>query len=241
MKKNIVSILAYSLLGLSTIMVSCGGDSSSKDSNKVENVASEMAFLRADVSGMTCAVGCAKTIEKMLNETEGVVAAEVNFEKEAAFIEYDKAKVSEADLLKAISEFKDGSYSAKVSDKDCKSDCKKVCCAAKDAKKDAKKAVEEEKNTAVRATGKGVKTINSVEAEKQKNNTLKAVDAEATKVKATGVKTINSVKADKQIKDAKADAIQSVNSTLSKSKNNIKATTQQELDKAKEGAQRLKK
>lgn len=240
MKKNIVSILAYSLLGLSTIMVSCGGDSSSKDSNKVENVASEKAFLRADVSGMTCAVGCAKTIEKMLNETEGVIAAEVNFEKEAAFIEYDKAKVSEADLLKAISEFKDGSYSAKVSDKDCKSDCKKVCCGTKDAKKDAKKAVEEEKNTAVRATGKGVKTINSVEAEKQKN-ALKAVDAEATKVKATGVKTINSVKAEKQIQDAKADAIQSVNSTLSKSKNNIKATTQKELDKAKEGAQRLKK
>ena len=204
MKKNIVSILAYSLLGLSTIMVSCGGDSKSGDTHKTETVASEMAFLRADVSGMTCAIGCAKPIEKMLNEIEGVTSAEIDFEKKAAFINYDKAKVSEADLLKAVSEFKDGSYSAKVSDKNCKSECKKACCASKEGK-----------STATHTGHKTVKSSNSNTSKSAKSNDLK--DLKGTEKP----KSINvDDKVVKSINDKKANATKAASKTI----NDIKKT-----------------
>jgi len=187
MKKNIVSILTYAALGLSTLMVSCGGESNSGETNKVTNVASEIAFVRVDISGMTCAVGCAKTIEKMLSETDGVESAEVNFEKEAAFINYDKAKVSEADLIAAIAKFKDGSYSAKLSDKNCKSECKKACCAKKDDKKATGKTVKEVESTrVVKEIEKAGKDLKS-----SVRNTRHTLDEKATDAIVKGHKTVD--------------------------------------------------
>lgn len=211
MKKNIVSILAYALLGLSTLMVSCGGDSKSGDSSKVENVASEMAFLRVDVSGMTCAIGCAKPIEKMLNETEGVSSAEIDFDKKAAFINYDKSKVTEAALIKAISEFKDGSYSAKISDKDCKSDCKKKCCAAKEVKKEVKKVVKETENK--------VKEVTKQAASDMKNVVTRTTKGGSDAIKSTTKKAV------KTLDVTKAEAAKSVNRAIKNADKSIKATT----------------
>lgn len=209
MKKNIVNILTCALLGLSTLMVSCGGDSSSADANQTTNVASEMAFLRAEISGMTCAVGCAKTIEKMLSETEGVESVEVNFEKEAAFINYDKSKVSEADLLKAISEFKDGAYAAKKSDKDCKtSDCKKKCCAKKDVVKEVKETANETKE----AVSKEVKKVNH-EIKKSTTTTVKTLDAKATKAVTEGKKAIGDA-ADKATQELEAKRKEAVKNAV---------------------------
>ena len=210
MKKNIVNILTCALLGLSTLMVSCGGDSSSADANQTTNVASEMAFLRAEISGMTCAVGCAKTIEKMLSETEGVESVEVNFEKEAAFINYDKSKVSEADLLKAISEFKDGAYSAKKSDKDCKTskDCKKKCCAKKDAVKEVKEAANETKE----AISKEVEKVNH-EIKRSTTTTVKTLDAKATKAVTEGKKAIDNA-ADKATQELEAKRKEAVKNAV---------------------------
>ncbi|MGC6431960.1 MAG: heavy-metal-associated domain-containing protein [Jejuia sp.] len=46
------------------------------------------------VKGMTCAMGCAATIEKKIAKMEGVKFAKVDFEKELAMVEYDEAKVN---------------------------------------------------------------------------------------------------------------------------------------------------
>lgn len=238
MKKNIVSILAYSLLGLSTIMVSCGSDSKSGESNKVENVASEMAFLRVDVSGMTCAIGCAKPIEKMLNETEGVSSAEIDFDKKAAFINYDKSKVTEAALIKAISEFKDGSYSAKISDKNCKSDCKKTCCASKEAKKETKKP-----STTVSKTTKGEAKDVSTE------NMDKIVKDAKSNAQSVGSKTLESVsskanktvtKASKEVSNAKNKAIKTSDKMIERAKQNVKASTNHKLQEVNGSAKKGK-
>ncbi len=233
MKKNIVSILAYAVLGLSTLMVSCGGDSQTGDSNNVTNVASEMAFLRADISGMTCAVGCAKTIEKMLSETEGVSSAEVDYEKKAAFINYDKAKVSEADLLKAISKFKDGSYAAKVSDKNCKSDCKKACCAVE-------KVVKETTNKIEKTTNKVGKTVRKVEKTVEKSgNDIKA--STTTAVKTLNTKAIKKVtQGKKMIHETSDRATKEIKSATKEVNQNIDAIKKSAIDVNSQAGKKVK-
>ena len=59
------------------------------------------------VKGMTCAVGCAATIEKKIAKMEGVKFAKVDFEKELAMVEYDEAKVNPASLEKTVTNVAD--------------------------------------------------------------------------------------------------------------------------------------
>ncbi len=54
------------------------------------------------VSGMTCAVGCAGTIQKNLAKVEGVQSAEVDFERQLAMVEYNPSKVILQDLENTI-------------------------------------------------------------------------------------------------------------------------------------------
>ena len=46
-------------------------------------------YAKMTIEGMTCAIGCAATIEKKLNQTAGVVSATVDFESETAWVVYD--------------------------------------------------------------------------------------------------------------------------------------------------------
>lgn len=47
------------------------------------------------IEGMTCAMGCARTIERNIGAMEGVKYAKVDFDKKLAMVEYDDAKVTE--------------------------------------------------------------------------------------------------------------------------------------------------
>jgi len=55
------------------------------------------------IKGMTCEMGCAKTIEKKLAAMEGVKSATVDFKNEMAMIEYDVAKVNPVSITKTVS------------------------------------------------------------------------------------------------------------------------------------------
>lgn len=59
------------------------------------------------IEGMTCAMGCAKTIEKKMAKMEGVKSAKVDFDKRLAMVEYDEAKVSPKSLEEAVSKVAD--------------------------------------------------------------------------------------------------------------------------------------
>lgn len=54
------------------------------------------------IDGMTCAMGCAKTIENKLVEQEGVGQAIVDFETKIATIKFDTKKQSLESLTKTI-------------------------------------------------------------------------------------------------------------------------------------------
>lgn len=54
------------------------------------------------IEGMTCAMGCAKTIERKIANMDGVKSAKVDFEKELAMVEYDDSKVTPKSLEEAV-------------------------------------------------------------------------------------------------------------------------------------------
>ncbi|CAM2930152.1 Heavy-metal-associated domain-containing protein [Flavobacterium succinicans] len=60
------------------------------------------------IEGMTCAMGCAKTIEKKLAESEGVEKATVDFDKKLATISFDKTVQNPETLTKIIEGVADG-------------------------------------------------------------------------------------------------------------------------------------
>ncbi|WP_179344473.1 heavy-metal-associated domain-containing protein [Winogradskyella ursingii] len=108
------------------------------------------AKVEFSIDGMTCAMGCAKTIEKKMAKVEGVKSAKVDFDKRLAMVEYDEAKVTPKTLEETVA--KVGEV-YKVKDmknvdnfgsdaKTCKADCKMECCTG-DAKIDKKACSED--------------------------------------------------------------------------------------------------
>jgi len=57
--------------------------------------------LNLPVRGMTCG-GCARTVERKLASTPGVIKATVNLEGACAIVEYDAAAVQPAALANAV-------------------------------------------------------------------------------------------------------------------------------------------
>jgi mercuric ion binding protein len=61
-----------------------------------------------EIKGMTCAMGCAKTIEKELSNLEGVEKAAVDFDKKTATVTFDKTIQNQESLTKIVQETGDG-------------------------------------------------------------------------------------------------------------------------------------
>ena len=107
-----------------------------------------LAKAEFNVEGMTCAIGCAKTIEKKLAKMDGVKSAKVDFEKKLAQVEYDESIVNTVSLENTVTKASD-SYSVNdmktvdffsnetiyngnaLKKESCKKGCEKDCCATK--------------------------------------------------------------------------------------------------------------
>jgi Cu+-exporting ATPase len=60
------------------------------------------------IEGMTCAMGCAKTIEKKLTEMDGVQNAAVDFDKKIATVSFDSSIQTPESLTKIVEATADG-------------------------------------------------------------------------------------------------------------------------------------
>jgi len=97
-----------------------------------------LAKAEFNIEGMTCAIGCAKTIEKKLAKMDGVKSAKVDFENKLAMVEYDEAKVTTTNLEETVSKAGESytvngmktveSFTSNGAKKGCDKDCKKDCC-----------------------------------------------------------------------------------------------------------------
>jgi mercuric ion binding protein len=106
------------ILFTSLLFVGCKDKTSQTDSDsgkdistphvKKEIAASNLQTASFTIKGMTCAIGCAKTIQEELNGLEGVKIAAVNFEEESATVSFDKTILSPAALTKVVEAAADG-------------------------------------------------------------------------------------------------------------------------------------
>lgn len=73
-----------------------------------EILAANLVTKTFTVEGMTCAKGCAASIQRKLAKTEGVKEANVDFETKTAVIEYDKTQLDEAKIKQIVEAVGDG-------------------------------------------------------------------------------------------------------------------------------------
>ena len=55
-----------------------------------------------EIKGMTCEMGCAKTIEKKLSNLEGISFAKVHFEEKTASVNFDSNKIDKDILISVV-------------------------------------------------------------------------------------------------------------------------------------------
>ena len=143
--KTLKNILTVTLLF--ALLASCKNEVSpevktveveTKDVKKNLDPDATYAKVEFSIDGMTCAMGCAKTIEKKMAKMEGVKMAKVDFDKRLAMVEYDEAKVTPTSLEEAVAAVGDV-YKVKdmktvdqfEGEKACKPGCTMACCANK--------------------------------------------------------------------------------------------------------------
>lgn len=115
--------------------IACFVLTSCKKEEKKAILPVEKAQVAMHISGMTCEIGCAKTIQSKLSKKEGVLDAKVVFADSIATIEFDANKTSEKDLIAFVDGIAGGDlYKASVDNsqasicgKGCMGDCKESC------------------------------------------------------------------------------------------------------------------
>jgi len=74
------------------------------ETKKAKKLNPDATYAKAEfkIEGMTCAMGCAKTIEKKMAKMDGVKSAKVDFERELAMVEYDESMVTPKSLTEVV-------------------------------------------------------------------------------------------------------------------------------------------
>ena len=71
----------------------------SKKTTEVKEVkAPKLEKVAIDISGMTCEIGCAKTIQSKLSKKAGITSAKVIFKDSLGLVEYDANTISAEDI-----------------------------------------------------------------------------------------------------------------------------------------------
>ena len=146
-------------LFISLTIISCKEGNKATETTNTEESSLNTTYSKAEftVKGMSCAIGCAASIEKKLATIDGVKSAKVDFEKELAMVEYNAKNLELIDLALAVTSSGSGDiytvenmatvkeFHKKEASKN-HSQCKKAC-ASKDksansscSEKDSKKA-----------------------------------------------------------------------------------------------------
>lgn len=110
------TILALAFVSLVT--VSCKKEAETKDvvaeketaapKKEVVIAPENVQTASFEIEGMTCAIGCAKTIEEELGALDGVQKATVDFDSKKATVVFDKTIQNQESLTKVVEATADG-------------------------------------------------------------------------------------------------------------------------------------
>ncbi|RKS15430.1 heavy-metal-associated domain-containing protein [Flavobacterium sp. 120] len=112
-KKSIVTLVLTSVLFVgckekSTEIVSKEITETASPKVKKEIATANLQTASFSVEGMTCAIGCAKTIQEDLTGLDGVQKATVDFETKLATVTFDKTVQTPEKLTKVVEAAADG-------------------------------------------------------------------------------------------------------------------------------------
>ncbi len=65
-------------------------------------IAASYKSIEVEIEGMTCEIGCARTIQSKLSKMDGVTYSNVNFEAEKGQFTYDENKISKEEIVHKI-------------------------------------------------------------------------------------------------------------------------------------------
>jgi len=111
--KSILTILLASLLFVGckekkSETVSTASTETSAPKVKKEIAPKNLQTASFTIEGMTCAIGCAKTIQEELSNLDGVQTATVDFDKKLATVSFDKTVQTPESLTKVVEATADG-------------------------------------------------------------------------------------------------------------------------------------
>lgn len=81
---------------------------SQNNQKEIQATAATVQTASFQIDGMTCAMGCARTIEKKLAALDGVKSVKVDFEKKSATVNYDASKQTPEKIADVVEATADG-------------------------------------------------------------------------------------------------------------------------------------
>lgn len=107
MKISSILIASVLIFGLHT---SCKNNSETTKPATPLNIQKKVALKKVTmgIEGMTCEIGCAKTIESKISKTAGVTAAKVIFKENVGEFVFDAHQISAKEISEKISALGDG-------------------------------------------------------------------------------------------------------------------------------------
>lgn len=131
--------ILFALVLVAFVTISCKNETTKNNTeNNTELKEAKAETVALNISGMTCEIGCAKTIQSKLATKEGVLDAKVVFTDSIATVKYDANKTSKEDLIALVEGIGTGEmYKVTLNKgkKACATDCKMACCEQKEEKK----------------------------------------------------------------------------------------------------------
>jgi len=94
------------------VFLSCN-EANKTTSNTVEpsndtELAVNLQKISLNIEGMTCEIGCAKTIESKLSKAEGVTMASISFDKKQGIVEFDANKTTTKKITAVVEKIAGG-------------------------------------------------------------------------------------------------------------------------------------
>ena len=83
---------------LAVFTLSACNTESKKTTETKTSKAPKLEKIAINISGMTCEIGCAKTIQSKLSKKTGITSAKVIFKDSLGLVEYDANTISEKDI-----------------------------------------------------------------------------------------------------------------------------------------------
>ena len=98
-----------------SVLTGCKDSSKAPENTTTENTTADASKITGkietatfEIEGMTCAHGCAKSLETNLSKLDGVIKANVDYEKKTATVQFDAAKQSAEQLVQSVEDAGNG-------------------------------------------------------------------------------------------------------------------------------------